>query len=425
LPAVDSQLGCDQTLPIMADDTTSARDTAPDAIPPFPVSKLPAPPPETAPPPPPMPVRFHQPPPFDEAATTTIMSEAPPPPDIAMAGAARPTAAPAIDEPVGDHRPITPPLPASAANRPPPLPPQASSPLLTVAEARRVDDRHWLLALAGILWVVLGFALAAHVPITLAREGGITVLGQWRQAVPLLLDHFVGPAALVVLGVGSMFGKRWARHLLLAIATLVFALGLATLVAQALFAWRDGWLPRDLAGLARLGAAALAVLALPWFVIAFYSHRRTRLACEALNPRPAWTDHLPEGMIIIFVLCLVLTRHLAVRIFDSPFPAFGQMIDGQAGEAAWAGAAAFFLLTALVNTRRRALGWWLALLGFTFMAATFVWTVLLGPPDAAERSWTSTTFKAPDAGLFVAAVFMLSLLLLGSIARHYRPAAAP
>jgi hypothetical protein len=339
----------------------------------------------------------------------------------------------ALDEAFGSHRPITPPPitppptapPPTAAARdlPPPLPQLPHGSTSSLAAARAVSDRHWLVAFAGLLWVALGFVLAAQVPIALARDG-IEILGQWRLSLPLLLNHFIGPAALVTLGIGSIFGKRWARHLLLAFATVVFALGLAVLVAQFLFAWRDGRLPRDLAGLGRLGAAALAVLALPWFVIVFYSHRRTRVTCETLNPRPAWTDGLPEGLIILFVLCLLLARHLAARIFDSPFPVFGQMIDGPAAEAAWAGAAAFFLLAALVNTRPSPLGWWLALLGLTFMAVTFVWTMLLGPPEVIERSWKSLTFKAADAGLFIAGIFAVSLILLGSIARHCRPVAA-
>ncbi|MGI8602189.1 MAG: hypothetical protein ACR2OZ_04230 [Verrucomicrobiales bacterium] len=397
----------------MADDPHSASRPAANAIPPFPVTSLPPVSP-FAPEPQEPAAAVAEVGPGEEPGVRSIDLSKLPRQDLFAADFA-PLPLPLGRWTQGNGPTVPPPV------LPTPLPPAATRVHPPALPAPVSQGRYWLLSLGGVAVLVFGFVLAAPLPLALAGKHA-AALANWRSSLPLLLDHLLVPVALIILGLGSVFARRWARHLLLGLATIAFAWLLALVTAKFLFALRDGRLPRDPGELASVALTVLGALAFPWVVIALYSSRQSRLACEISSP-PCWTDRLPEAAVILAVSCALLARFFAARLFDAPFPFFGGLLDDGQAELGWLTAAGLFLLASLAHIWSWVAGWWLALVSGLGVGISFVWTVFAGPAGAVERWWKFKGIGAGDAGVLVAALFVLWLLLLGSLARHLRPPA--
>jgi hypothetical protein len=236
----------------------------------------------------------------------------------------------------------------------------------------------------------------------------------------LVVAHFVPSVLLMVLGLGSVFAQRWARHLLLAAATLAFAVWGAVFAAWLIFAVSDGRWSHDLGEFVRSGLLGLAVLAVPWLLIAAYSPPDVRETCEARHANPSWTDHRPGGVLVLVILCFVLAAQCLLRAGDTAFPAFGMLLDGSSGQWAWWTAAAWFCIAGVLNILPSLAGWWMAFIGITALVVTFVWTALLGEDRLISAWWRIESISVTDAGLLAGGLFLLALMLLGSVLSHFQ-----
>jgi hypothetical protein len=311
-----------------------------------------------------------------------------PPPRSAAADDYVDAGARAIDlseRPVADSlREIMASSPRLAREQPPTLPP-----------ARPIwINRHWTLALLGLLLLVSAFAMAGE-SVWRVGANGLEALAQApSERARLLIAHPVRVGWLLALGIGMILARRWARHLCVAslVAVVLWSLVSATaVVVDAGLPWevrastvmaRPVWML-----LAVLGAGAMVA----WSLIAILNHHDVRLTCEVAQPESDWTDHRSPSELILFVLLMSLAVQWARLASFHPWPYWGvwrldyaPWVWGGAGVAA-AG------VGALVAMGRRA-GAWLALALVATVCSSVVVTAQREPADTFTANWDGWRF---------------------------------
>ncbi len=206
-------------------------------------------------------------------------------------------------------------------------------------------DRSVALVVAGIVEIVLGilaFSLAMLLMVILSSTG----LGAMKPGHLWLVMGFMFYLTVwfIVMGMGSMKARRWARVLVLVGAwvtlffgTLMMALALYVLPEVHNLLADSGLLSPE-AALVMLYSWSLLMLllqvAFPLFAIAFYSMKGVEATCERLNPDPCWTDRIPLPLLAMGIistlgaLSLVTAAPTNYVVF-----LFGRIVDGGAGLA--------------------------------------------------------------------------------------------
>ena len=87
--------------------------------------------------------------------------------------------------------------------------------------------------------------------------------------------------------------------------------------------------------------------------------------------------------------------------------------------AVWT-AAAWFCIAGVLNILPSLAGWWMAFIGITALVVTFVWTALLGEDRLISAWWRIESISVTDAGLLAGGLFLLALMLLGSVLSHFQ-----
>ncbi|VGO11529.1 hypothetical protein PDESU_00073 [Pontiella desulfatans] len=177
-------------------------------------------------------------------------------------------------------------------------------------------DRSVGLMVSGILEIVLGIlafsvAMLLLVVASSAGLGGMKPSHFWIAMG--LLFYLAG--WFIVMGLGSMKAKRWARALVLvgAWVTVFFGtLGLA-LVLYILPELHGLMLNSGLiAPAVSMGILYFVILVLfllqvlfPMVAIAFYSLRGVQVTCERLHPAPCWTDKVPLPLLAMALVSIM------------------------------------------------------------------------------------------------------------------------
>jgi hypothetical protein len=259
---------------------------------------------------------------------------------------------------------------------PPPLPPTHR-------------DRRTGLLLFGIFEIIIGAFFALSLPlgilgqVALARQQGhefdATFLG------PMLLTSGGGAAGLIILGIGSIRGRRWARALLLilgwaglitgviTLAMIVPALGGFEEMMQAQMRQQGG---REMPAIAVTMAKVMMVLTtlifyvvIPGALILFYRSPHVKRTCELMDPTERWTDRVPLPVIAVVLLAAFgASCVLLMPKFGGMMPFFGHTLTGWTARLVWLGVSAFSVYTARGLYRRDYLAWKLYL-GFIVLAA--------------------------------------------------------
>lgn len=289
------------------------------------------------------------------------------------------------ERPVADSlREIMASSPRLAQEKPPDLPP--ARPLWI--------NRHWTLALIGLLVLASAFALAGE---TVWRVGasGLDALAQApAERARLLIAHPARVGWMLALALGLILARRWARHLCLAslVAVALWSLVSATaLVVDTGLPWqalasavvdRAVWMP-----LAALGGGAM----IAWILIAILSHHDVRLTCEVAQPKADWTDHRSPSELILFVLLLGLAVQWAQLATFHPWPSWGAWRMDYAPWVWGAAGAAAAGIGALVAMGRRT-GAWLALGLVATACSSLVVTAQSEPADTFTAIWDRWRF---------------------------------
>ena len=289
------------------------------------------------------------------------------------AAASLPEAAPSIS-PVAPI--VAAPLVPAATVVPPPVP-----------EAPTYTDRGTGLVVFGIIQIILGLLAALMVPLValgafMSRlaPGGRMRPGQFFSGVATY--GFIS-IALLILGVGSVQTKRWARALTLVTSwywVIMGALVTVLLTAMLPVAMRGALAQMKQSGpnapSAEMSAGIMAVVLtliivflafflvlVPIAFVVFYGRRDVAETCRRRDPVERWTDKTPlpvlGASVVLFTGALYL---LLVGITMPLFPFFGRYLTGVGAAFCFFVVAAIDAYIAVALFRLQISGWWIAAL---------------------------------------------------------------
>lgn len=211
-------------------------------------------------------------------------------------------------------------------------------------------DRRTALLVAGILEIILGAGAWLMVALMIlgaslaAGAGG----GNMASMVPGMAVYGVAGLVFVVLGIGSIRARRWARSLWLVTATswlMVGVLGVAMMfvIMPGMLQGAGPGAPPPPPGvqtvilLTMVSFMSVLMIALPGGLILLYRSPHVRATCEAENPQACWTDGCPLPVLgaALWLGSMALSLPWMGLVYGGLYPVFGGFARGAAGHGLW------------------------------------------------------------------------------------------
>lgn len=306
--------------------------------------------------------------------------------------------------------------PRAPQQMPPPLP----------AAAPAFSNRHWTLAVMGLLFLLAAFVLAGE-SVWHMVTGGLDGLAQDQpERARLLVVAPVWSLLALTLGLGLIFARRWARALVVALqlGAILWSLVAAVAIAANTFPDFGSKLsPYDLTPawehLARLAVGA----GLSWVLLSLLNHRHVRLTCEAAQPAPDWTDRLALSQRLLFVTMVDCAVGWAGLASYHPWPCWGNWRFDHIPWV-WGGAAVAAALAALLVARGRAFGAWLALVLAVAAASSVVVTAQDQLVDEFSHLWGGWAFALRGGLAYsIGSAVMVTAMVAAALRARHRPPA--
>jgi hypothetical protein len=261
-------------------------------------------------------------------------------------------------------------------------------------------DRTVGLMIFGIAQIILGLLSGLMIPLVALAAfasrlgpGGSMRPGQVLSAAS---TYAFAAVVLIVLGIGSIQYRRWARALTLiaswywlvmgALITVLLTAVLPVTVRAALQAQQNV----ANAPSSQLSATALAIIVtvviilfafflilVPIAFVVFYSREDVAATCRDRDPVERWTDRTPLPVLGASVVFFVGALYLVVVGLTTPvFPFFGRYLTGVPAAACFLVVAAVDGYLAVASFRLKLVGWWIAVISLPIrllsMAMTYV-----------------------------------------------------
>lgn len=173
-------------------------------------------------------------------------------------------------------------------------------------------------------------------------------------------------------GVGAILARRWARALMLITSWVWLIGGIFTVITMGFV------LPQVFAAMPQQNADSLPADFKKWLIILilafytvvfvlvplafllFYRSPHVKATCEHRNPQPCWTDRCPLPVLAMSLTAWLISPLLCLSILTgSPFPCFGTMLSGVAGDGLWLALALVWGYAAWGCYRLKVSSWWL------------------------------------------------------------------
>jgi hypothetical protein len=206
------------------------------------------------------------------------------------------------------------------------------------SSVRPYRDRRTALLIAGVLEILLG--VGAWLLIGLMILGASMVAaqgaGSTRTMIPGIAVYGIAGLVFVILGVGSIRARRWARALWLVVSSFWLIGGvLAAAVVALLMASVAG--VESILLIAILSFFAVFMIGLPASLLAFYRSPHVKATCEAAAPEPCWTDGCPLPVLgaALWFASMTLTLPWMGWVYGGLYPFFGHFVRGAAGHGLW------------------------------------------------------------------------------------------
>ena len=274
----------------------------------------------------------------------------------------------------------------------PRLPQQMPPPLPPVPPA--FSNRHWTLATMGLVHLVLALALAGESVWHVVAGGWHGLSQDEPERARLLVVNPVWTLWGVVLGLGLILARRWARAL--ALALLLQGILWALLSAAAIAANNAPNFAAKLSPYDPTPAweylAGLGVLSVvSWLLFGLLGHRNVRRTCEQAQPQADWTDH--RGFAELLLLCLLadMAANWAGLATYHAWPCWGSWRFEHIPWV-WGGAAATAAGAALLVGCGRSGGAWLSVILASASASSVALTALHHPVDEFSQVWGDWAF---------------------------------
>jgi hypothetical protein len=271
-------------------------------------------------------------------------------------------------------------------------------------EPTSYQDRHTGFLICGAVQIILGILAAGMAPMMLlssllTRRTNPGMAMPLRNMIPMSLIYVGLAVVLIVLGIGSVQVRRWARALTLVISWLWLVMGIGAVIATLVF------VPRAMSGIlssipkqpggpdmtiimavaVTVGIVFVAVLyvVVPLVFVLFYGSRNARETANHRDPVERWTDRCPLPVLAASVLLLVGGLSYAGMVLSRPLvPFFGNYVTGVPGIVACLLLAFAWTVLAIRLYTLKVRTWWLAVGAHTLMSLSGVVTFFrlgLGP----------------------------------------------
>ncbi len=258
-------------------------------------------------------------------------------------------------------------------------------------------DRKTGLVIYGIILLVLG---GICVLMTLFTIVGLLMMSAMkdqmppnaqlsaRMMVPGIL-MYVGMAVLfIVIGIGSIRARRWARAIVTAGSAVCLALGTIALASTAYTILKMPSTPNATAGMMlaikviSMAFLVFIYLLLPGAHLVFYARADVKATCEHRDPTVRWTDRCPLPVLALVIVLLIGAFFISFNMFTGmAFPLFGAFLTGFPAIAMYLTSTVVLLVLVRLCYRLSTVGWvltaaFMALSGLsglvTFLSADFI-----------------------------------------------------
>ena len=302
-------------------------------------------------------------------------------------------------------------------------------------------DRQVGLTLFGILLILFGlggFAMAALMVIGAAVGRAAPGGPPMRMMIPVSLLYVTMSVATIILGIGSIRARRWARALILAFSWIWLITGVLSAVAVGfMFPKMAASMSSDSAEAIPIMAGCMAVILglffilLPILFILFYRSPNVRATVEARDPVPRWTDDIPLPLLAYGVALIFGAVSMVFYAFAYPALPLGPWIV----RGIWPplimlamAALCFFIGSGML--RRMPAAWWTALAAMiifapmVFLASKTDFVAfnreigLAGAPEQVEA--IQSMYASPVIFIWTGAIWISSLAFLIYLRRYFQ-----
>jgi hypothetical protein len=262
-------------------------------------------------------------------------------------------------------------------------------------------DRSTGLQVFGVIQIILGALASLFIPFMLL--GAFMSQRATGTRMPIgtyllgCLTYGALAILLIVLGVGSIRARRWARalNLILSWASLLVGIYVVILLTAVLPTAFAAALRRAAASSPN-GAAlspgataviltlvivffALFMIAVPLAFVLFYSRKDVAETCRLRDPVERWTDRCPLPVLAASMLFAYgAIYHVFIGITAPMIPSFGRYLTGVPAAAVCLGQAILELLLAIWFYRLRLFAWWIALVSLIVFGISSALTYRFG-----------------------------------------------
>jgi len=228
------------------------------------------------------------------------------------------------------------------------------------------------LVVFGTMEILLGlfcFTLAMLLLIVVSANGlhGIKPTHFWMSMGSL----FYLTGWFIVMGLGSIKARRWARALLLVGAWVAIFFGtLALALALYILPETYGLLadsglvpPMAVLGILYFTIAVLVILlvVLPLALVVYYELKGVKATCERRNPEPSWTDRCPLPLLAMGFISIMGSLSIVVGATTNYVVfLFGHVVSGIPGALVIAAISVAFGYVGWSAYTRKMHAWWIA-----------------------------------------------------------------
>lgn len=198
-------------------------------------------------------------------------------------------------------------------------------------------------------------------------------------------------------GVGSLKSRRWVAPIVLAAASVTLFVGIFVILAIAMSIPKVGDVMR--ANARATGAATpdwfitittsfsvlfalIVYLVIPAVFIWFYRRPVVRQTTEYLDPKPRWTDSIPQPIITLALATMLAAAATAIAFLHSALPAFGKVWTGIPAVLFKLSFLAILTLSSILTLKRLPAGWRLTIAAIViFTLSSLVNAFRLNPDE--------------------------------------------
>ncbi len=189
-----------------------------------------------------------------------------------------------------------------------------------------------------------------------------------------IVGYYLIATVLILLGIGHLKIKRWAKKLSLALLCTWLFVG-APLLVLVYFILAGTKALSPVIALMALFFFALSYLVFPWLLIRFYRGRNIRLTFETRDGKSYWIEDMPVPILVMSFLYAfyIIMFHLLI-LFNGLFPLFGNFLFGFQGIIAIDITIACLVAILYGTLRRRLWAWWAAVVGLSMFTFSTIFT---------------------------------------------------